>query len=72
MIANEINIKYKHWIWKMSRDLIWYEEEAVDKRRETEKNGFHVLSSGVKVIIVILKNSKADTMTFITQNKHGV
>lgn len=42
------------------------------KRRETEKNGFHVLSSGVKVIIMILKNSKVNTMTFITQNKCDV
>lgn len=41
------------------------------KRRETEKNGFHVLSSGVRVIM-IFKNSKVNTMTFITQNKCGV
>jgi len=42
------------------------------KRCETDKNGFHTLSSGVKVIITILKNSKANTMTFIAQNKCGV
>ena len=42
------------------------------KRCETEKNGFHVLSPGVKVIIMILKNSKANTVTFITQNKCSV
>jgi len=42
------------------------------KRHETEKNGFHIVRSGVKVIKLVLKNSKADTMTFITQNKCGV
>ena len=42
------------------------------KRRETEKNGFHIVSSGVTVITMVLKNSKADALTFITQNKCGV
>ena len=42
------------------------------KRRGREKNGFHALSSGGTVITMILKNSKVDKMTFITQNKCGV
>lgn len=42
------------------------------KRHGSEKNGFHALSSGGKIIIMILKNSKVEKMTIITQNKCGV